>query len=292
MVLQIDPSIAPVWVSPTTLRFGAERVRLILADLSRAEELLIHALQIGTSRSALSALAEQMNASADDVDRLLRRVDPVLTRDRSQPTTRVTIERTTHWPADAAQADTEIARTLRRTGVTLVTRDEEPDIAVLLCTHVIPPSLARYWLSRDIAAIPVVLGEESVTVGPLVLPGTTSCLHCVHLHLVDEDPVWTVVASQLLAEELITPVHVDPIAVSSASALLARALRAHARGAETGLEGTSVRFGHDDRISRREWAAHPRCSCRALPGNETGNVVPIGAGRAAPTTSAATSSRG
>lgn len=35
-------------------------------------------------------------------------------------------------------------------------------------------------------------------VGPLVVPGRTSCLRCRHLHLVDADPWWTDVSMQLV----------------------------------------------------------------------------------------------
>lgn len=289
MALRLDPTIARVWASPTTLRFGAERPRLILSDVRHYEELLIHALRIGTNRQALVMLGAEVGADELQVDRLIARLSPVLATETETEAESllVAVERVLPWPDCDSAVDRSVHGVIARSGMTMVTRDEDPDLAVVLQTHLVAPTTAQYWLARDIPMLPLVLGEESITVGPLVLPGSTCCMNCLHQHLTDEDPAWPMIAGQLLDPELASAVRVDAVVAAEATALTGRAVDRLAAGRASGMEGVSARVALDGTVSRRTWAAHPRCSCRARQGSGTANVVPIGAARAAPTTSAA-----
>ena len=73
----------------------------------------------------------------------------------------------------------------------------DPDLVVLAGAPVIDPAEADGLLGRGIAHLPVTLLETTVTVGPLVSPGTGPCLRCVGLHRADRDPDWPLVAAQL-----------------------------------------------------------------------------------------------
>lgn len=289
MVLRIDPAIAQVWSSPTTLRFGAERPRLVLDDLDRLQEILVHALTTGTTRAALDAIAQQAGSDTARVEQLLARLAPLLQPETAPADSSVTVavERALPWPDDSAGIESALVRIVAATGARLTGRDDAPALAVVLAAHVIAPAVATYWLSRDIPMLPVVLGEESITVGPLVVPGETACLYCVACHRTDEDSSWPLIASQLLDPAHVAPLHVDPVSAVEASALVARAVRAVERREPSGLEGTGARIGTDGSVSRRAWEPHPRCSCRAHRGNVSALAPRLDAAQPGPTTSAA-----
>ncbi len=98
--------------------------------------------------------------------------------------------------ARAARADRPALRTLAPV-------DRPPDLVVLVDSGVADP--VRHTPLRDAGAahLSVVVREASVLVGPLVVPGRTSCLTCVELHRADADPAWPMVAAQLVADRTV-----------------------------------------------------------------------------------------
>ncbi|MGH3430342.1 MAG: hypothetical protein ACRDQZ_22700, partial [Mycobacteriales bacterium] len=58
------------------------------------------------------------------------------------------------------------------------------------------PQLTRH-AHHGVPHLPVLLRDGTVIVGPLVIPGRTTCLNCLDLHRGDRDPEWPVLASQL-----------------------------------------------------------------------------------------------
>lgn len=291
-MLRIDPRVAQVWSSPSTLRFGAQRPRVVIDPIDRSQEILIHALTTGTSRLALDALAVQTEVSDARLEELLDVLSPVLQAEPEDLSFGVAVERTLPWPGDSAGIDSAIARAVAAVGASVVTRQNRPALAVVVSAHLVAPHVAGYWLSRDVPLLPVVLGEETVDVGPLVVPGVTACLHCVGCHRSDEDAAWPLIAAQLLAPEVAERVAVDPVAALDAAAMVARAVRAVRRAEPTGIEGMTVSLDGEGEVSRRAWAPHPRCSCRALPENVTSFERPRGAARSAPRRAAADVARG
>lgn len=62
----------------------------------------------------------------------------------------------------------------------------------VVCAH---PDLAHEEdgpVSIDAPHLHVGVGHQTAVIGPLVLPGETSCLRCAHLHRRDRDPRWPV----------------------------------------------------------------------------------------------------
>jgi hypothetical protein len=101
-------------------------------------------------------------------------------------------------------------------------------------------------------------------VGPLVIPGVTSCLACADLHRRDRDAAWPAVAAQLR----------DTVGVADRATLLATAALALSqvnrvigavRGSEseppTSLNATLEFDVHAGSIVARQWPKHPLCSC-------------------------------
>jgi bacteriocin biosynthesis cyclodehydratase domain-containing protein len=126
---------------------------------------------------------------------------------------------------------------------------------------VLPPE----WLVRVRARphLAVMVRETTAVIGPLVLPGVSPCLRCVELARADRDPVWPVLAAQLVGEARA----VEPCDVTLASAAAAlTAMHALAwiddPAAGSPLIGGVVEIGLADlSMRRRTVVVHPECGC-------------------------------
>lgn len=112
----------------------------------------------------------------------------------------------------------------------------------------------------------LVVGARGTTavVGPLVIPGRSSCLRCLEHHRRDRDPAWPYLAVQLTTS---TPrSEATEITVSAlAAALGAAQALGHLDGEEVAaVDGTLEFCLPDHRVRRRSWPRHPSCEC-ALP---------------------------
>ena len=100
-------------------------------------------------------------------------------------------------------------------------------------------------------------GRE-VSVGPLVLPGRTSCLRCADLTRRDADPQWPWVLAQL------TGVRLDPAPslLAWASACAAAQTLAFLSGGRPESASSTLELGTADHTMRlRAWPPHPGCGC-------------------------------
>lgn len=106
-----------------------------------------------------------------------------------------------------------------------------------------------------------VLGARAV-VGPLVVPGATSCLRCTHLHRRDADSSWPLLAVQWSQTE---PAPVDPLllrlAVAHATALARLYVDQPHQPAEWADRAWEIRMPHA-RVSEVTRPVHPLCGCR------------------------------
>ena len=140
-----------------------------------------------------------------------------------------------------------------------------PDLAVLADAVVPDPELAVELYTDDVAHLPIRVRDGIGIVGPLVVPGRTSCLRCADLHRTDLDPCWPTVATQLAGRD-------RPAELSSVHALAALAagqvLRAlnPADGAPNARNATLEIDPFEGALHRREWHAHPDCPCGAFHG--------------------------
>jgi bacteriocin biosynthesis cyclodehydratase domain-containing protein len=71
------------------------------------------------------------------------------------------------------------------------------DLVVLSDALVADPRMLRDLHTARIPHLPVRVRDGSGLVGPLVVPGMTSCLRCADLHRSDRDAGWPAVAAQL-----------------------------------------------------------------------------------------------
>ncbi len=119
---------------------------------------------------------------------------------------------------------------------------------------------------QDLPHLHVGMHGERATVGPLVVPGRTSCLRCAHLHRRDADAAWPLLAVQW-AQAVPTMAHppIDPLLCRLAAdhaALLARwwtdAPDRPDLWADVALE-LRLPEGMPRRVPR---PPHPLCGCR------------------------------
>jgi bacteriocin biosynthesis cyclodehydratase domain-containing protein len=74
---------------------------------------------------------------------------------------------------------------------------EKTDLVVLSDSLVADPRMLRELHEARTPHLPVRVRDGAGLVGPLVLPGVTSCLRCADLHRSDRDESWPAVAAQL-----------------------------------------------------------------------------------------------
>jgi bacteriocin biosynthesis cyclodehydratase domain-containing protein len=160
------------------------------------------------------------------------------------------------------------AETRRLLSAVTTTRDRPaaspPAISVLAPTTALlaPELLSR---TRDRPHLPVLVRETTAVVGPLVVPGRTSCCRCVELARGDRDPAWPSLSAQLLG----SPRRVEPcdvvlatLAASLAAAQLLSFL--DAPDAQPPVLGAVLEIGLADlRLRRRTVKPYPGCGCGA-----------------------------
>ena len=140
----------------------------------------------------------------------------------------------------------------------------EADLVVLSDNLIADPHMLRDLHGQGVAHLAVRVRDGVGLVGPLVIPGVTSCLGCADLHRRDRDAAWPAVAAQLR----------DTVGVADRPTLLATAALALSqvnrvigavRGSEseppTSLNATLEFDVHAGSIVARQWPKHPLCSC-------------------------------
>jgi hypothetical protein len=156
-----------------------------------------------------------------------------------------------------------------RSSVTHTAPPDTTDLVVLADFLVADPWVVRELHSGGVAHLPVRLRDGVGLVGPLVVPGVTSCLECADLHRSDRDAAWPAVASQL--RDTVGSADRATVLATAALALnqVDRVIRAVRRGDDVGTAAeppptldTTLEFDIDaGAIVARRWSRHPRCWC-------------------------------
>jgi hypothetical protein len=176
-------------------------------------------------------------------------------------------------PADegrrfAIAAADAVRRAAPDVDTTPIPGDRAADLVILTDPAPVDPTV-RSSLHLDGLAhlVATVDGVRSV-VGPLVVPGVTSCLRCADLHRSDRDPCWPALAVQLgsvprhrIASDVTLCVATAGVAASQALAYLDRQDPAT-------IGGTLEWQLPDWRLRRRSWPTHHACECGAAAGTD------------------------
>lgn len=142
------------------------------------------------------------------------------------------------------------------------------DLVLLSDYLVADPRLVRELHTERVPHLPVRVRDGTGMVGPLVLPGVTSCLACADLHRRDRDAAWPAVAAQLRH----TVAHADRATVLATVALalsqvdrVIAAVRGMAAdrnlAAPPTLDATLELDLAAGSIMTRRWVRHPLCDC-------------------------------
>jgi bacteriocin biosynthesis cyclodehydratase domain-containing protein len=142
------------------------------------------------------------------------------------------------------------------------------DLVVLADYLVADPRVVRGLHDAGVPHLPVRVRDGTGLVGPLVIPGTTSCLRCADLHRSDKDAAWPALAAQL--RDAVGSADRATLLATAALALnqVDRVIRA-VREADGDRNGeppptlnTTLEFDvkTGSTLSRR-WSKHPRCEC-------------------------------
>ncbi|QZA19919.1 cyclodehydratase [Mycobacterium malmoense] len=141
------------------------------------------------------------------------------------------------------------------------------DLVVLSDYLVADPRMVRDLHRQGVAHLPVRVRDGTGLVGPLVIPGVTSCLGCADLHRSDRDAAWPAIAAQLR----------DTVGVADRATLLATAalalsqvnrVIAAVRGQQAvpdpapppALNATLEFDLNAGSIVARQWTRHPLCA--------------------------------
>ena len=140
-----------------------------------------------------------------------------------------------------------------------------PDLVVLADALVPRPENVDMLTAAAIPHLLVRTRDTVGIVGPLVVPGLTSCLRCADLHRSDRDACWPQLAAQLAGQAQLTD-----LAGTHATAAFATA---QALDAASWLRGgsqppatceVSVELDLRTAVTRhRGWSAHVECTCGA-----------------------------
>lgn len=146
---------------------------------------------------------------------------------------------------------------------------EATDLVVLADYLVADPRVVRDLHAGGVAHLPVRVRDGVGLVGPLVIPGVTSCLECADLHRSDRDAAWPAVAAQLRhtvgSADRATVLATAALALNQIDRVVSavRGSQDPGRPAEppptldTTLE-FDVNVGS---VVARRWSRHPRCAC-------------------------------
>ena len=114
------------------------------------------------------------------------------------------------------------------------------------------------------AHLPVSVTSSAAVVGPLVVPGLTSCLRCADLYRLDRDPGWTALAVQLANQRRVRDsgsLAASTIVAGVAAAQALEFLDGPSVGRPATFEGSLELVPGDWRLRRRTRPTHPDCGC-------------------------------
>jgi bacteriocin biosynthesis cyclodehydratase domain-containing protein len=147
----------------------------------------------------------------------------------------------------------------------------KPDLAILTDLVVPSPSMIAPLHAEGVPYLLVRMRDGTGVVGPLIVPGRTSCPHCMDLQRADLDPAWPALALQLAGRpqpaELAATHAAAGLAVAQALYTLDWWLTGEGVPAlwNTSLEIDPVA----GTMTNRPWDPHPDCRCGAARAEET-----------------------
>jgi len=148
------------------------------------------------------------------------------------------------------------------------------DLVVLADSLAADPRLVRDLHGSGVAHLPVRMRDGAGVVGPLVIPGVSTCLCCVDLHRTDRDPAWPALTAQL--RDMVGTGDRASVLATAALALgqlqqIITAVHNGVRGEPPSTLNATVEVDvAAQSIRARRWPRHPLCGCWPGPADHTG----------------------
>ena len=146
------------------------------------------------------------------------------------------------------------------------TTSADADLVVLTDYLDVEPALVSELHQTRTPHLLVRVRDGTGLIGPMVIPGVTSCLRCADLHRIDNDSAWPAVSAQLReavgSADRATVLATAALAVNQVDRVL-RATRGTAPqpGPPPTLDTTLEIDVSANTIVARRWARHPGCTC-------------------------------
>lgn len=138
------------------------------------------------------------------------------------------------------------------------------DLVVLADYLVADPRILRDLHSTGVPHLAVRVRDGTGLVGPLVIPGVTSCLSCADLHRRDRDAAWPAIAAQLRdtvgVADRATLLATAALALGQVNQVIA-AVRGQRPAPPSALNATLEFDLNSSAIVARQWTRHPLCQC-------------------------------
>ena len=244
-LLHLDPSLPVVWRSPEGLQIGVDPPIALIDSIDQRYLPVLAALHRGISEEGYDAIASHEGLTPEETDLFLDELSGALTPRTQDALPRISIPGST--PPVAS-----FARVLRDVGF----REEDPpDEARLVSAFVMSASAYRPWIATDIPHTPVIMSDQSITIGPRVTPGVGPCLHCVWENHAAREPALVALATQLSTLSAVTDTPSWP-------AVAAWHTRDLLRAGETGLTYRIDRYTQKVQTYHEEPSSS--CLCRSL----------------------------
>lgn len=279
LMVEMDPSIP------------ATRVADLLRSLTRPRsarevgaELRCLGLNVEDLDTIMSGLADRVGSSRGDGH--TRRTPPLRVHVHGRgPLASALL-------SSLAGAGIPTGHSVHRPGPGRSVRDWDANLVVLSDYLVHEPWLVASLMRHRIAHVQVRVRDGVGVVGPLVLPGLSSCLECADRYRAALEPAWPLLAAQLVrisgrastgivrATASLAHDQIDQLRgtlTEHAEILLSDVSSAEVAGPESTAPYLANRaielYGSPPRIEVKTWSPHPLCSCR--------QPAPDGAGRVA-----------
>lgn len=140
------------------------------------------------------------------------------------------------------------------------------DLVVLSDYLMADPRMVRDLHSDGVPHLLVRVRDGTGLVGPLVIPGVTSCLGCADLHRSDRDAAWPAIAAQLRdtvgVADRATLLATTALALSQVNRVIAAVRGQEAPPDPPSALNATLEFDlNAGSIVARRWTRHPLCVC-------------------------------
>lgn len=255
---RLSPALPLLWRDERTLQLGLDGDLHIDAEAAWVE-LLLSRMGSGFRRASFDVIAHGLGAPREEARALLARLEHLLIDDPPVPRA-AWVER---LGVTDARTEHRLRESLADEGVPIREHGSRSDAAVVLVAGSAAAMQLATYLRDDVTHLPVAVGRDQVTIGPMVVPGITPCLTCRDLHARDLDPAWPRLHTQLVARD---PGRVRAVLIAGAGAIAARLL-----AAMPSAESEIIRLSADGSRDSRAVRFHGECLCRvpssrSLPG--------------------------